>query len=263
MATKDLSAGDVARAFTLTSDDSFDGAVILGGFDTNGKIVESEVLYGFSGADSSTLIIRGTTSQSITANADTKVTGTGTIGVDTTGISQATKQQGSDGSAPNADSYVTFTVANAGGASAATQITANTGALDTISNFDIANDGLRLKMPNGSYYGDQQALNGNVNANSIYVDAAGSTLAASAANGIISFSAVNASGATTSGDSITLEQKLYVATNNIGDNKVAGFEHAGDFYVIATGGTANSTTDDIVVKLAGITGITDITTLLA
>ncbi|MDE6979557.1 MAG: hypothetical protein K2O85_08330, partial [Helicobacter sp.] len=263
VATKDLSAGDVARAFTLTSDDSFDGAVILGGFDTNGKIVESEVLYGFSGADSSTLIIRGTTSQSITANADTKVTGTGTIGVDTTGISQATKQQGSDGSAPNADSYVTFTVANAGGASAATVIAANTGALDTITNFDVANDGLRLKMSNNSYYGDQQALNGNVNANSIYVDAAGSTLAASAANGIISFSAVNASGATTSTDSITLEQKLYVATNNIGDNKVAGFEHAGDFYVVATGATGNSTTDDIVVKLAGITGITDITTLLA
>ncbi|MDE7317912.1 MAG: hypothetical protein K2N12_09325, partial [Helicobacter sp.] len=248
VATKDLSAGDVARAFTLTSDDNFDGAVILGGFDTNGKIVESEVLYGFSGADSSTLIIRGTTSQSITAAAEAKVTGTGTIGVDTLGISQATKQQGSDGSAPNADSYVTFNVANAGGASAATVITANTGALDTISNFDVANDGLRLKMTNGSYYGDEQALNGNVNANSIYVDAAGNTLAASAANGIISFSAVDASGAAVD-SSITLEQKLYVATNNIGNNKVAGFAHEGDFYVIATGATNNSTTDDIVIKL--------------
>ncbi|MDE7172754.1 MAG: hypothetical protein K2N70_00220, partial [Helicobacter sp.] len=264
VATKDLSAGDVARAFTLTSDDSFDGAVILGGFDTNGKIVESEVLYGFSGAGNNTLIIRGTTSQSITANADAKVTGTGTIGVDTLGISQATKQQGSDGSAPNADSYVTFSVANAGGASAATVIAANTGALDTITNFDVANDGLRLKMTNGSYYGDEQALSGNVNTgDSIYVDAAGNTLAASAANGIISFSAVNASGDAVADAAITLEQKLYVATNNIGNNKVAGFAHEGDFYVIATGATGNSTTDDIVVKLAGVGGITDITTLLA
>ena len=264
VATKDLSAGDVARAFTLTSDDSFDGAVILGGFDTNGKIVESEVLYGFSGAGNNTLIIRGTTSQSITAAAEAKVTGTGTIGVDTLGISQATKQQGSDGSAPNADSYVTFSVANAGGASAATVIAANTGALDTISNFDVANDGLRLKMTNGSYYGDEQALSGNVNTgDSIYVDAAGNTLAASAANGIISFSAVNASGDAVADAAITLEQKLYVATNNIGNNKVAGFAHEGDFYVIATGATGNSTTDDIVVKLAGVGGITDITTLLA
>ncbi|MDE7255755.1 MAG: hypothetical protein K2N54_06220, partial [Helicobacter sp.] len=257
VATKDLSAGDVARAFTLTSDDSFDGAVILGGFDTNGKIVESEVLYGFSGAGNNTLIIRGTTSQSITANADAKVTGTGTIGVDTLGISQATKQQGSDGSAPNADSYVTFSVANAGGASAATVIAANTGALDTITNFDVANDGLRLKMTNGSYYGDEQALSGNVNTgDSIYVDAAGNTLAASAANGIISFSAVNASGDAVADAAITLEQKLYVATNNIGNNKVAGFAHEGDFYVIATGANGNSTTDDIVVKIAGFGGIT-------
>ncbi|MDE7217312.1 MAG: hypothetical protein K2N20_04385, partial [Helicobacter sp.] len=264
VATKDLSAGDVARAFTLTSDDSFDGAVILGAFDTNGKIVESEVLYGFSGADNSTLIIRGTTSQSITAAAEAKVTGTGTIGVDTLGISQYTAQQGSDGSAPNADSYVTFSVANAGGASAATVIAANIGALDTISNFDVANDGLRLKMTNGSYYGDEQALSGNVNTgDSIYVDAAGNTLAASAANGIISFSAVNASGDAVADAAITLEQKLYVATNNIGNNKVAGFAHEGDFYVIATGATGNSTTDDIVVKLAGVGGITDITTLLA
>ncbi|MDE5816339.1 MAG: hypothetical protein K2H55_02390 [Helicobacter sp.] len=266
VATKDLSAGDVARAFTLTSDDSFDGAVILGAFDTNGKIVESEVLYGFSGADNSTLIIRGTTSQSITAAAEAKVTGTGTIGVDTLGISQYTAQQGSDGSAPNADSYVTFSVGNAGGANAATVIAANTGALDTITNFDVANDGLRLKMGNGSYYGDEQALSGNVSTvldgGGIYVDANGNTLTASAANGIISFGASDASGAAVDA-AISLEQKLYVATNNIAINKVAGFAHEGDFYVVATGATNGSTTDDLVIKLAGVGGITDITTLLA
>ncbi|MBD5166409.1 MAG: hypothetical protein HDT12_01330, partial [Helicobacter sp.] len=266
VATKDLSAGDVARAFTLTSDDSFDGAVILGAFDTNGKIVESEVLYGFSGADNSTLIIRGTTSQSITAAAEAKVTGTGTIGVDTLGISQYTAQQGSDGSAPNADSYVTFSVGNAGGANAATVIAANIGALDTITNFDVANDGLRLKMGNGSYYGDEQALSGNVSTvldgGGIYVDANGNTLTASAANGIISFGASDASGAAVDA-AISLEQKLYVATNNIAINKVAGFAHEGDFYVVATGATNGSTTDDLVIKLAGVGGITDITTLLA
>ncbi|MBD5167490.1 MAG: hypothetical protein HDT11_01125, partial [Helicobacter sp.] len=266
VATKDLSAGDVARAFTLTSDDSFDGAVILGAFDTNGKIVESEVLYGFSGADNSTLIIRGTTSQSITAAAEAKVTGTGTIGVDTLGISQYTAQQGSDGSAPNADSYVTFSVGNAGGANAATVIAANTGALDTITNFDVANDGLRLKMGNGSYYGDEQALSGNVSTvldgGGIYVDANGNTLTASAANGIINFGASDASGAAVDA-AISLEQKLYVATNNIAINKVAGFAHEGDFYVVATGATNGSTTDDLVIKLAGVGGITDITTLLA
>lgn len=127
--------------------------------------------------------------------------------------------------------------------------------------FDVANDGLRLKMSNGSYYGDEQALNGNVNVGSIYLDAVGSTLAASAANGIISFSALNASGAAVEA-SITLEQKLYAATN-ISSGKVAGFAHEGDFYVIATGATNNSTTDDLVIKLAGVGGITDITTLLA
>ncbi|MDE7217305.1 MAG: hypothetical protein K2N20_04345, partial [Helicobacter sp.] len=95
----------------------------------------------------------------------------------------------------------------------------------------------------------------------IYVDAAGNKLSYTIANGIVDFSAGNAAA-----DAITLDQKVYAAWKAVDGQSggvVAGFEHGGDFYLIATGGQSGSSTDDLVVKLAGVTGITDVGAILA
>ena len=84
-----------------------------------------------------------------------------------------------------------------------------------------------------------------------------------AGSGLIEF---GVSGDGTASD-ITLAQKFFVALESYGKgadtNKIVGFEHSGDFYVIATGANSGATTDDLAIKLAGVTGVTDISTLLA
>ncbi|MDE7173456.1 MAG: hypothetical protein K2N70_03820 [Helicobacter sp.] len=255
IATKNLSAEQVANAFTLTTDDTVDGAVVVSDFENIGE----DVLY-YVPAGSSTLTIQGTSLTSIPAGINTTITGTGSLGVNTNGVSASTTTQGSDGSGTRADSYVVFAeTTNAAGE--ITAIAANTSAMDSITNFDVANDGLRLRDGNGGYYGEGQVAT-SISAHTIYVGA-NSTLAASVANGIISFSVNNGDNGSATAESITLDQKLHVATHDIGTNKVAGFEHNGDFYVVATGGISGASTDDIVVKLNGVAGVSDITNLLA
>ena len=84
-----------------------------------------------------------------------------------------------------------------------------------------------------------------------------------AGSGLIEF---GVSGDGTASD-ITLAQKFFVALESYGKsgpdaNKIVGFEHSGDFYLIATGANSGATTDDLAIKLAGVTGVTDISTLL-
>ena len=255
IATKNLSANEVANAFTLTTDDTVDGAVVVSDFENIGE----DVLY-YVPAGSSTLTIQGTSLTSIPAGINTTITGTGSLGVNTNGVSASTTTQGSDGAGSRSDSYVVFAeTTNASGEIVG--IAANTSAMDSITNFDVSNDGLRLRDGNGGYYGEGQVAT-SISAHTIYVDA-NSTLAASVANGIISFSVNNGDNGSATAESITLDQKLHVATHDIGTNKVAGFEHNGDFYVVATGGISGASTDDIVVKLNGVAGVSDITNLLA
>ena len=141
-------------------------------------------------------------------------------------------------------------------------IKANTSMLDTITNFDVSNDKLLLKDVNGGAL--TVASGGNITVpTSIYVDTLGSTLTASATNGIVGFGITAGSGAETGADAITLDQKLYAVVQNIGKNDAVGFEHGGDTYVIVGGGASGAATDDLVIKLAGVTGVTDITSILA
>ena len=159
------------------------------------------------------------------------------------------------GSGSKADSYVIFaTASNEDGT--ITAVNANTAFVDSITNFDIGNDGLRLRDSEGGYYG-QNNIGTIGNLSSIAVG--DTTLTASVAGGVISFGTLEATTA-----EISLDAKLYVATHNVSNNRVTGFEHNGDFYVVATGNSndSNITTDDIVVRLAGVSGIADITTIL-
>ena len=308
LATKDLTGNEVARAFTYGVGEDFDGAAILGGTNTwaaaGNKIDATKVLFSVS---ASTLTIIDTTLATsatdfvssskggILGKAESFVTGTEAAGLDTAMITGGTTVQGQQQSQPAADSYVSFAnVVDFGAAPVAgTADTATNGkaasfglvqrTLDTISNFDTTNDKLQLfkfDPSNAAGKGDKYEYanilsDGAISFGSgsatqaIYIDANGSTLSASAENGIISFSATDVSGNAISDANITLEQKLYVATHFLGDTKIAGFEHAGesgsgsDFYVIATGANANTTTDDLVIKLAGVANVSDIATILA
>ena len=278
VATADLTGEEVAEAFTYKQGEAFDGAVIVSNWNSN-NIVESKVAYGINGSEL-TILDQGTTGpgtpSGILSPALTDViTGTGALAVNIKNVSASTTKQGQVEEQILADSYITAVVAEAGkGASGAeagvaTKIVANTNALDTITNFDISNDKLALNKFDvsgdgtaGRYVATEGASFGALSGDAIYLDTLGSTLAASASAGIISFGINAGSGATAGADTITLEHKLFAAIGNMGNNKVAGFEHSGDFYVIATGGNGSVTTDDLVIKLAGVSGITDIGTIL-
>ena len=278
VATADLTGEEVAEAFTYKQGEAFDGAVIVSNWKT-ANIVESKVAYGINGSEL-TILDQGTTGPGTPSGILSPVltdviTGTGALAVNIKNVSASTTKQGQVEEQILADSYITAVVAEAGkGASGAeagvaTKIVANTNALDTITNFDISNDKLALNKFDvsgdgtaGRYVATEGASFGALSGDAIYLDTLGSTLAASASAGIISFGINAGSGATAGADTITLEHKLFAAIGNMGNNKVAGFEHSGDFYVIATGGNGSVTTDDLVIKLAGVSGITDIGTIL-
>ena len=278
VATADLTGEEVAEAFTYKQGEAFDGAVIVSNWNSS-NIVESKVAYGINGSEL-TILDQGTTAPGTPSGILSPVltdviTGTGALAVNIKNVSASTTKQGQVEEQILADSYITAVVAEAGkGASGAeagvaTKIVANTNALDTITNFDISNDKLALNKFDvsgdgtaGRYVATEGASFGALSGDAIYLDTLGSTLAASASAGIISFGINAGSGATAGADTITLEHKLFAAIGNMGNNKVAGFEHSGDFYVIATGGNGSVTTDDLVIKLAGVSGITDIGTIL-
>ena len=214
--------------------------------------------------EGSKLTIIGTSTSSIGDAASDTVTGTGALATNTNRVSGATIVQGSDGRGQHADSYVEFSAANLGSSGAAANIVANTSALDSITNFDAGNDSLRLRDSLGNIYTEASVQRGDLYAGDIYVDAVGSVIdIAQVSNGIISFSVDAANGATAA--SISLDAKLYVATHAMANNKVAGFAHDGDFYVVATGSNASSTADDLVIRLAGVSeaNISNIANILA
>ncbi|MBD5166282.1 MAG: hypothetical protein HDT12_00670, partial [Helicobacter sp.] len=291
LATKDLSGEEVAEAFAFGVEDNsgVDGALVLGkwsgGYTATGNtsasgtngIFESKVLFDISG---SSLILMeqkpGAASglvglEAIANKGNLTITGTGTLAVRTDKVTGTTTVQGEKAGEIAADSYVTFagigTGSAASGADAGTvsAIKANTSMLDTITNFDISNDKLALKDVDGKALSFGKADMGDINTptDAIYVDTLGSTLTATTGAGIISFGVTAGSGAATGADAITLDQKLYVAVNNIDDDKAVGFEHGGDMYVIVGSGGSGAGTADLVIKLAGVTGVTDITSILA
>ncbi|MDE7173040.1 MAG: hypothetical protein K2N70_01705 [Helicobacter sp.] len=292
LATKDLSGEEVAEAFAFGDETSsgIDGAVVLGAWGKNytaggtftahnnsksAGIDPSKLLFDISG---SSLILMEQQPGDISGGGLLKIaalesggyttlTGTGTLAVRTDKVTGSTTQQGEKSGAIAADSYVTFsgidTGSAASGADAGTvsAIKANTSMLDTITNFDISNDKLLLKDVNGNAL--TFASGGSITSpTGIYVDTAGSTLTATG-TGIISFGVSAASGAATGADAITLDQKLYAVVQNIDSGAAVGFEHGGDTYVVVGGGASGAATDDLVIKLAGVTGVTDITSILA
>ncbi|MDE6045149.1 MAG: hypothetical protein K2F85_06495, partial [Helicobacter sp.] len=288
LATKDLKGEDIAEAFAFGSQTSsgVDGAVVLGEWklnfsaggatagttsgilpakclfdiDADGKLI---VMDSVAGAEAGLVGI-----DKIADNGNLRITGTGTLAVRTDKITGETTQQGQDdGEAIFADSYVTFAVLDAGSAGSgadagtATKVSVNTSALDTITNFDVSTDKLLLRKFDasgavGEKYANSDAFAGS-KADALFVDTEGNTLSVGVANGIISFT-------TASSAEITLEQKLYAASVafNAETNKIGGFAHNGDFYVFAAGSGDTSTTDDLVIKLAGVGGITDIGAIL-
>ena len=288
LATKDLKGEDIAEAFAFGSQTSsgVDGAVVLGEWklnfnasgaaagttsgilpakclfdiDADGKLI---VMDSVAGAEAGLVGI-----DKIAENGNLRITGTGTLAVRTDKITGETTQQGQGaGEAIFADSYVTFAVLDAGSAGSgadagtATKVSVNTSALDTITNFDVSTDKLLLRKFDasgavGEKYANNDAFAGS-KADALFVDAEGNTLSVGVANGIISFT-------TASSAEITLEQKLYAASVafNAETNKIGGFAHNGDFYVFAAGSGGTSTTDDLVIKLAGVGGITDIGAIL-
>ncbi|MDE7318019.1 MAG: hypothetical protein K2N12_09900, partial [Helicobacter sp.] len=267
VATKDLTGAEVAEAFTYSKGEAFDGAVIVNDFTTT-KINPAKVLFGIEGSKLTILDTNTTgTPSGILSAATIDITGTGVFAVNTNKITGTTTQQGKgSGEVTFADSYVVFggdvgQAVSGGGSGSDTSIAATIKAvvssLDTITNFDVANDKLALNKFDGTKFVAADRAS-SVSGDAIYVDTAGNTLGYNITSGIINFSAGNAAA-----DAITLDMKLYVATNYINDNKIAGFEHGGDFYVIGTGGTSGATTDDLVVKLTGVSGITDIGAVLA
>lgn len=286
VATKDLTGEQIAEAFAFGDETSsgVDGAVVLGEWSlaysasgatggTSGGIDPAKVLFDISGSSLILMEQKPGVTEGLKIDGFTDaptLTGTGTLAVRTDGVTGSTTQQGEKDGQLASDSYVTFNVvggsapSGAGSAGVVTVVNANTNALDTITNFDISNDKLLLKDVNGNALsfangGGNVSLSGS----SIYVDTAGSTLRAWTDSGIINFGIVTASGAATTTEAITLNQKLYVAAENVANNAVVGFEHGSDTYVVLGGQSSGAGTDDLVIKLAGVTGLTDITSILA
>ena len=292
IATKDLTGEQIAEAFAFGNEDSsgVDGAVVVGvwsksytagGTFTAGDnsksagIDPSKLLFDISG---SSLILTEQKPgapvgllkiQELADAGALTLTGTGTLAVNTDKVTGTTTRQGEKDGQIAADSYVVFSGTDTGsaasGADAGTvsAIKANTSMLDTITNFDVANDKLSLKDADGVAYSFSGG--GSITlSDSIYVDTLGSTLTTTAAgNGIVGFGITAGSGAATGADAITLDQKLYAVVNSVADDEVVGFEHGGDTYVVLGGGSTGAGTADLVIKLAGVTGVTDITSILA
>lgn len=108
--------------------------------------------------------------------------------------------------------------------------------------------------------------NGNISTNIVAGGTAGAVqyVGGSLQDGVISFYAVDATGArvTTNAATISLEQK-FKALSEISANKIVAFEDGSDTYIVAGGNNGATTEDDLAIKLAGVSGLTDIGTILA
>ncbi|MBD5167502.1 MAG: hypothetical protein HDT11_01190, partial [Helicobacter sp.] len=259
IATKDLTGAEVARAFTQDVG-VYDGAVVASTWDNN-AIVATKVVVTANGNTLTVTDTNKTTASGILTPAESFATSTDPLLLDTGVVSASTTQQGqtaNNGVAAN--SYVTLTKGADG------SITYSDAFLTTIANasFDIASDKLALKKLDGSSYLPADIATGTLSTTqgAGVTDADGVALNASVVNGIVNFAWASASDA-----EITLEHKLWVVTHLSTNEKVLGFSHttgtATDTYVVATGTNGAGTTDDLVVKLAGIGGVTDLSTILA
>ncbi|MDE7317787.1 MAG: hypothetical protein K2N12_08685 [Helicobacter sp.] len=279
LATSSLSGEDVASAF---KGDSVSGAVVLGEwyqeFDSAGTMVaginENAVDWSVSG---SALIITDRPSQTnLDAGIAQAIKGYGTDSsfmqaLQVTGVSalrpsvRGTTKQGQDEATIHADSYVNLTLSVAGDTSTKTEFAKSIdelGTLSSISNFELGIDKLTLyqfaddaqieyqgELFEAAHCASQSDLNIQDN---VYIDEFGTTLQARIdAQGLITFSHES-----------SIESKVYLL-KNIATNKLAGFAHDEDFYVLASGNNPNATTDDLLIKLTGIGSMVfDVSTLL-
>ena len=264
VATKDLTGAEVANIFgNETAPGAVYGGVIVSGWDTN-AISGGKIDFTIDG---NTLTITENTpgTAGILAGISNVLTTTMTILVDTNGV-KATVTNGvsADPTVP-ADSYVTFSGKTLAG------VSANQRFIDEISNFDTNVDRLAISKFDGSLFTSSEVqANGNLSfaSGDGFEDAAGGALIASVVGGIVNFAWTNADAE--GAGAITLDQKLYAATHFTGGTeKVVGFYHNdganSDFYVVALGGTAAGTTDDLVVKINGVAAgsVSNVTDIMA
>lgn len=265
VATKDLTGAEVANIFGNKSvGDAVNGAVVVSNWEA-AQIVAAKIATSIEGNTLTITDATGQTGQGILAPVSSTLTTTQPSLIDTNGIKATTTNGVSADPTVPADSYVTFSNKTLAG------VTANQHFVDEISNFDTNVDRLSVSKFDGSFFtsSDVQA-NGNISlaAGDGFEDTAGGALVANVTSGIVNFSWTNTD-ATDTG-AITLDQKLYAATHITGaTNKIVGFYHTDnsttDFYVVALGGNATSTTDDLVIKLNGVTAgaVSNITDILA
>ncbi|MBD5167404.1 MAG: hypothetical protein HDT11_00695, partial [Helicobacter sp.] len=264
VATKDLTGAEVANIFgNETAPGAVYGGVIVSGWD-GAAISGGKVDFTIDG---NTLTITENTpgTAGILAGISNVLTTTMPNLVDTNGV-KATVTNGvsADPTVP-ADSYVTFSGKTLAG------VSANQRFIDEISNFDTNVDRLSISKFDGSLFTSSEVqANGNLSfaSGDGFEDAAGGALIASVAGGIVNFAWTNADAE--GAGAITLDQKLYAATHFTGGtDKVVGFYHNdganSDFYVVALGGTAAGTTDDLVVKINGVAAgsVSNVTDIMA
>ena len=267
VATKDLTGAEVANIFGNNAvGDVVAGAVVVTDWDT------TQISGGSSNAnidiviEGNKLTITDATGQiGILAAVSPVLTTTMPNLVDTSGIKATTTNGVSADPTVPADSYVTFSGKTLAG------VSANQRFIDEISNFDTNVDRLAISKFDGSLFTSSEVqANGNLSfaSGDGFEDAAGGALIASVAGGIVNFAWTNADAE--GAGAITLDQKLYAATHFTGGtDKVVGFYHNdganSDFYVVALGGTAAGTTDDLVVKINGVAAgsVSNVTDIMA
>ena len=266
VATKDLTGAEVANIFADTSaPGAVYGGVIVSDWDSANNIDKTKADFV---VDGNTLTITDQTGQGgngIKSAVSNVLTTTMPNLVDTNGVKATTTNGVSADPTVPADSYVTFSGKTLAG------VSANQRFIDEISNFDTNVDRLSISKFDGSLFTSSEVqANGNLSfaSGDGFEDAAGGALIASVAGGIVNFAWTNADAE--GAGAITLDQKLYAATHFTGGTeKVVGFYHNdganSDFYVVALGGTAAGTTDDLVVKINGVAAgsVSNVTDIMA
>ena len=264
VATKDLTGAEVANIFGNNAvGDVVAGAVVVTNWDSTNAIDASNADVVVEGNQLTITNKAGQTA--IKADVSNVLTTTMPNLVDTSGIKATTTNGVSADPTVPADSYVTFSGKTLAG------VSANQRFIDEISNFDTNVDRLAISKFDGSLFTSSEVqANGNLSfaSGDGFEDAAGGALIASVAGGIVNFAWTNADAE--GAGAITLDQKLYAATHFTGGtDKVVGFYHNdganSDFYVVALGGTAAGTTDDLVIKLNGVSAgsVSNVTDIMA
>lgn len=265
VATQNLTGAEVANIFgNKAKGDVVAGAVVVS--DWEGTAISGDKIAVATEGNQLTITdAAGQTGNGILAGVSTTLTTTMPSLIDTNSIKATTTNGVSADPTVPADSYVTFSGKTLAG------VSANQRFIDEISNFDTNVDRLAISKFDGSLFTSSEVqANGNLSfaSGDGFEDAAGGALIASVAGGIVNFAWTNADAEGVG--AITLDQKLYAATHFTGGTeKVVGFYHNdganSDFYVVALGGTAAGTTDDLVVKINGVAAgsVSNVTDIMA